>query len=196
MAAALGCASAQALTIDLAPASQTAVAGHSFELALRVSGLGEKVAPSLSVFDLDVLFDPLAVSFESATFGDPALGDMLAPTVTSEAVLPSVGILNLLSLSDADPSALNDGQPGGFTLATLRFRAQSPGTTAFDLSINALGDADGAGLTPDAVNGASVQIVTSQAVPDGGPGLMAAVAFGALMIAHRATRSAGPRGFI
>ncbi len=56
-----------ALTVSFEPSSQTVGLGSSVDVAIRMSGLGNLMAPSLGTFDLDIAYDPAIVSFSSAT---------------------------------------------------------------------------------------------------------------------------------
>lgn len=69
----------QAISLDFIPASGSVVQGQPLITALAISGLGDHAAPSLSAFDIDVTFDTAILSLNSATFGDPVLGDQLDP---------------------------------------------------------------------------------------------------------------------
>ena len=68
---------AQAITIGFSPVMQDVFLGETFDVELVISGLGEYAADSLGAFDLDVNFHPEILAFNSATFGDPVLGDQL-----------------------------------------------------------------------------------------------------------------------
>jgi hypothetical protein len=183
IAAGLLSAATNATTLSLDPASQNVGVGDSFDLALNISGLGDPGAPSLSAFDLDVVFDAARVQFDSFVF-ENSLGNLVA----SDAVLMGSGLVNLFAVSDEDPLVLDGSQPGAFTLGTLHFTALTPGNGTFSLTPNNFGDAVGNSLTLDSVEGAAVTITGTQPVPDGGPGMMAALGIGALMLAHEKMR--------
>lgn len=177
---------ANAVTLSLDPAAQNVTAGSTFDLALSISGLGNGQGKSLSVFDLDVLFDTTLVTFDSFTFGSG-----LGAAVEASGDIP--GGANAYSISLEGSSFLDVNQPGSFTLGTLHFTAIGPGTADFSISILEMGDTrDPLGeITPDLVQGAVVSIAGTQTVPDGGPGLMAAVGFGVLVLAQRKLRQHG-----
>ncbi len=146
----------QAITIGFDPLSQEVGVGTAAEVELVVWGLGTETAPSLGTFDLDITFDPTILEFAGVTFGDPVLGDQLDlwgfGSITSfDDSIP--GVVNLLELSLDWPFDLEDYQADSFTLATLSFDTLAVGTSALDISINALGDALGEPLTADLKSG-------------------------------------------
>lgn len=169
-------AQAQATQIGLGPALQTFTPGSVVDLQLQISGLGQGMAPSLGAFDLDVTFDPALLSFDSVTFGDPLLGDLLGPIAGSStgSSLSSTGeALNLFGVSLDLPDDLNAHQPDQFVLASLRFLVIGDRATTLGLANVLLGDADGSALVPDAIRGASLRPATT--VPDQGPALPAMI---------------------
>jgi hypothetical protein len=151
---------AEALTIALEPSAQTVAVGDSFDVKLTLSGLPAGAAPSLGVYDIDVLFDTSILSLSGVTFGDPVLGDQLAlvfGSITSATPIP-VGV-NLFELSLDTVAVLSTLQAGSFTLATLSFDAISLGTSALTPSIIGLGNQLGNPLVADEVVGASATAV-------------------------------------
>ncbi len=175
-------ASASASIITLSPATQNVGVGGSFDVAVRISGIGNHTAPSVGAFDFDLSFDSALVHFNSITFGDPSLGDLLGPVVgtASGSSLSLAGdSLNLFSVSLDSSGDLSTAQPDQFTLASVHFTALGLGSGAFNLAINALGDADGAGLAVDPIQSASVNI-TAQPVPEADTWWAAALGFGVL----------------
>src|SRR5262249_54807993 len=133
----LAATSARALILDLAPVSQTAGVGAQLQVALQVSGLGDGAAPSLASFDVDLTFDASALSFVSAAFGDPVLGDQLdvlgLGSVTSAS--PGSGVVNLFELSLDTQADLDTLQAGDFTVATLTFKALTAGSSPLALGV-------------------------------------------------------------
>jgi hypothetical protein len=158
--------------------------GNIFEVNLTVSGLGNGTAPSLGVFDTDILFNPLLLGFSSVSFGDPLLGDQLdlfsvgAITQTTT----SSGLVNLFELSIDSPGDLNSLQADAFILATLKFDALAPGTAEFGISVNAFGDALGNPLQIDSIISDRVEIAP---VPEPSTFLLLSVSFAGCMIIRR-----------
>ncbi len=144
-------ASAISIRFELSP--RVVGVGLPLDVALVLSGLGDGEAPSLSTFDLAVAFDDSILAFDTAAFGDPALGDQLDLFSLGSAtdVTPGTGAVNLLELSFDLPSDLDTLQAPSFTLATITFTALVAGTSPLDLSTRALGDASGDPLTLDSV---------------------------------------------
>jgi hypothetical protein len=142
---------AQAISLDFIPASLSVAQGQPLSVALAISGLGNQAPPSLAAFDVDVTFNPTLLSFMSATFGDPVLGDQLdlaglginAPL----AMITSPGTLHLAEVSFDSQSDLDTIQAGDFTLATLTFDAIAQGAMTFGLTLNAFGNSSGDPLT-------------------------------------------------
>ena len=185
IAAALLTATVNATSLSLAPATQDIGLGGSFDLSLRIAGLGDHIAPSLGAFDLDVNFNSALAQFDSLSFGDPSLGDLLGPVTPSQnGSTLSLGSLNLFGVSLDAPTDLDSAQPADFILATLHFTALFQGNGSFDLANIILGDANGDPLPLDGIQGASVSIV-SQSVPEGSPRWAAALCLGALVVGHR-----------
>lgn len=149
------------IVLELNPVSQTA---STVDIALQISGLGDGVAPSLGVFDVDVSFDPAHLAFSGAEFGDPVLGDQLdvlglgwnplAASLTSSGTAANLYEVSLDLAED-----LNSLQADSFTLAVLTFNILTPGSSNLEIVVNALGDADGGPLTPDQVVGTAVTSV-------------------------------------
>ncbi|MHB1141398.1 MAG: cohesin domain-containing protein [Sulfuricaulis sp.] len=155
-----------AATVSIDPSSQTVSTGAIVNFNLVISGLGNGSAPSLGTFDLDINFNPAILSFSAVNFGDSVLGDQLDlfgfGSITSYDD-STLGTVNLFQLSFDDPNDLDTLQAADFTMATLTFSALSSGTSALDISINALGDSIGDPLAAD-ITGGSV-IVSAVPLP-------------------------------
>lgn len=146
---------ASAITIGVVPATQVTAPSSQVDVALAISGLGDPGAPSLGAFDLDLGYDPSILTLSSLTFGDPVLGDQLdvfgLGSFTGSA--PSLGSVNLFEISFDLPSDLDTLQAGSFVLATVIFDVIAIGTSALDVSIRSLSDADGFFLQADTIGG-------------------------------------------
>lgn len=147
----LALSSAQAVPIIRAiPSVSSASVGDNFTVTIGVSGLTDFAAPSLGVYDIDLVFDPALVSLGTITFGT---GLDVFGFGTIQSATPGTGTVNLFELSLDSASDLNNQQLDTFVLATLNFSAGVAGTTAFDFLFNAIGDADGNPIDVDAVGG-------------------------------------------
>jgi len=179
----LSSASAMAITIGFMPADQIVNVGTPVSVGLTISGLADFTAPSLSTFDLDVLFDPTILAFSTAVFGDHILGDQLDlfSMGSFQTITPETGVVNLFEMSFDDPNKLNALQAGNFTLVTLTFDTLTLGTSSLGISINALGDAWGDPLTADTQGGS----VT--AVPE--PGTLLLISSGLAGVVYLRRRS-------
>jgi hypothetical protein len=167
---------ATAITIAFQPSTSFLNVGSVGTVQLTISGLTDNAAPSLGAFDLNVTFDPSILSFNGATFGDHldlfGLGDI-------RAVTPGLGMVNLLEISLDLPSDLDQLQPDTFPLATLSLGALRAGTSLLQLSVNALGDANGNPLTAQ-LNSGTVVVVPNSSV--GEPSGIALIAFAVLSL--------------
>lgn len=156
------------ITLGFDPLSQEVLVGDPASVDVVISGLGAGTAPSLSTFDLDIGFDPAILGFNSATFGDPILGDQLDIWLLGgnpmAASVPSPGVLNIFEISLDFPWDLDDYQADDFTLATLSFDTLALGTSVLDITINpwGLGDAYGDPLTAELYSG-SIDVVPEPA---------------------------------
>lgn len=154
---------AQAITLGFDPISQDVLVGDPVDVELVISGLGDSVAPSLGVFDLDISYESTILGFTGYALG-PYLGDILGGEALDWSGGEYLsGVINIYELScllpnDAYsqwlhgysvPPYLDDIQPSSFTLATLTFDTLSLGTSSLDITINpwGLGDAYGDPLT-------------------------------------------------
>ena len=149
--------SALAITIGFEPVSQEVVVGDPASVNLIISGLGDHTAPSLGAFDLDIHFDPAILAFDSATFGDPVLGDQLdiwgLGLNPMGASITSLGVLDIWEVSLDTADDLNNFQAGSFTLATLTFSTLTVGTSPLEIIIDSLGDANGEPLSANVQSG-------------------------------------------
>ncbi len=156
----LATSESHAILIEFVPDSQSVTLGSTADVELVVSGLDDFSADSLSVFDIDVSFDPALLDFTAVAFGDPVLGDRLdlfgLGSFTD--VIPGVGTVNLFELSFDLPGDLDTLQAGSFTLATLTFDTLALGTSALLVSINALGDSFGFPLFADVSAGSITSV--------------------------------------
>ncbi len=148
-----------AINLGINPIAQS---GNSVDIGIVISGLESGVAPSLSTYDLDLNFDQSQLSFASAVFGDPVLGNQLdlfnfGSNLVS-AGITSPGVLNLYELSFDSAADLNALQADSFTLAVISFDVLNVGSSHLELVINALGDADGNVLLAD-VSSATITTV-------------------------------------
>jgi hypothetical protein len=154
--------SALAATIELQPVTQNVTLGAQTIVLLKISGLGNGIAPSIGTFDIDLQFDPAILTFDNAVFGNQldvlGLGDI-------QVVTPVLGVVNLFELSLDFESDLDTLQAPEFTLATLVFESFGTGTSPLALSLNALGDAAGNSLDAELIDGA-ITVSEASIVPE------------------------------
>jgi hypothetical protein len=173
VAACLAEPAAFAVNVSLEPVPTSVTLGQPLSLAVRISGLGHGVAPSLGAFDLSVDYDAARFHFDSLLLGDPVLGDLLGPVTGSTGAGthdPLAARVNLYSVSLDLPSDLDAAQPDSFILGTLLFTATGVGSGMFGLADVILADADGADLPIDTLLAVSVAVRDSgtASVPDQG----------------------------
>jgi hypothetical protein len=141
---------ASAATLSIVPSAQTGDVGTLFAVDLTISGLGEGTEPSLGVYDIDLTFDPVILSFVEVHWGT-ALD--LSGFGSFRTATPAFGLLNLFELSFDPVATLNALQPAEFVLATIVFAGIGIGQSELQATINALGDAAGAPLSADLTPG-------------------------------------------
>ncbi|MDD2761102.1 MAG: cohesin domain-containing protein [Methylomonas sp.] len=136
--------------------------GDHFSIGVMIAGLGGNSAPSLGAYDLDIHFDSGHLAFTGATFGDGIIGNQLdlsnAGGNPAGADETSPGVINLYEVSLDSAEDLNSLQANGFFLAYLNFQVLQAASSQLDITINALGDADGNTLTATA-NSAPISTV-------------------------------------
>jgi MYXO-CTERM domain-containing protein len=171
----LACPALQAAAIKLVPSASSVQVGSSFTV--------DVIAESLLIggYTMDLSYAPGLVSMplvDFAVFGT-TLGN---PDFSFSDAVNLFGNVRLDELSFLGEPELRDrqGNPSmnSFLLATLSFRADAPGSAAFDFSGALVSSPDGSILDP-ALTGATVDIVrgTSPApVPE--PGTWSAAAMG------------------
>ncbi len=164
---------AWAITISIAPNSQTVNQGDSVTTELVISDLAPGGSPSLAEFDLNLTFNPGVLSIDTTDSNGDFVIDSVVLDPTGQldifglntniisADLISSNTLNLYDLSFDLPADLDTNQLGSFVLASITFQADTIGTSPLDISINSLGDALGNPLTASIQNGS----VTVTAVP-------------------------------
>ena len=124
--------------------------GGSVNVEVIISGLGKELAPSLSTYDLDIHFNDSHLAYSGIVFGDLILGNQLdlfgyGDNQTS-VELSSSGVLNIFELSFDSPEDLNTLQADSFTLVRLTFNIVRNASSELSISLNELGDGDGAAL--------------------------------------------------
>lgn len=126
-------AQAQATLISFNPVSQSVNLGEIATVDLRVSGLGDDI---LTAFDLNIGFDNSILDLQSFTLGTGldtfGLGSLGGATDFGS------GLVNVFEVSFDLDQDLKDFQPNDFVLGTFTFSTLSIGTSALDISVNAL----------------------------------------------------------
>jgi hypothetical protein len=156
---------------EISISSETVSVGGIATVDLSISGLGS--GTQLGAYDLNIAYNPSIVSFNSALFGDPKLGDELnlEGYGTLSAAQSGSGTVEVQELSFDSIAALETQQASAFTLVQLSFDARAVGSSSLDLSINAVSDAYGDALTPGLSDGSiTVKSSGTTAAPEIDPG--------------------------
>ena len=142
---------AQAITVSFIPDSLYVSTGSVANVDIVISGLGSGSSPSLGVFDLNVIFDPNILNFNSITFGNQL--DLFGLGSIQGYDGSVMGIVNIFELSLDFPADLDALQDDSFTLATLSFDILAEGTSILDIANLFLGDSYGDSLTATVMKG-------------------------------------------
>ena len=154
---------ANAFTLSVVPQASTVNVGDTVSVDVVASDLVSGGAPSLGAYDLNLTFDSAVLSFSSIAFGS-GLSVTGAPSIIQDFAL-GTGSVNPFEVSLEDTVDLNALQVGAFTLFTITFNAAHAGTSSLSLGVNSLSSAEGAALTANTLNGASISVAGAPAVP-------------------------------
>jgi hypothetical protein len=154
---------AHAIMIDVLPSYQEVDVGTPVSVDIAISDLGDGSPPSLGSFDLDVIYDPVMLSFTGASFGDQL--DLFGLGSIGSVDNSVSGSVNLFELSLDLSDDLNSLQLPDFTLASLTFDTTAPGVSVIDVVVNVIGDAYGDLLCADVI-GAEINAVPVSTVPE------------------------------
>src|SRR4051812_30500540 len=142
-------------------------AGATVQVQVRIDGLVDSAAPSLSAFDLAISYDDSILRPTAVVYGDPVLGDQLNLAGLGNPNLPPTIApplpVGIAAVSFDTASTLDTQQKDAFTLATITFSALAAGSSALGISILSLADAEGDPLTAT-VSGATVAVPEPSAV--------------------------------
>jgi hypothetical protein len=163
----------QAVSLSLLATPASSVTGDPVQVSVKISDLGSFQPPSLSGFDFQLSYSPSTLQFNSISFGDPGLGDLVnlsnIPGLTSFSN-PSPGVVNFAEISLDNSTDLNAAQPSSFILATLNFKTINPGTSLLSLSVLDLADENTQPITFTPPESIIVSVTPSTHVPEPGLG--------------------------
>jgi len=121
-------AAVQAATVTISPTPSSVLIGDTLSLDIKVSNLGTEI---VSVFDLNVYFNPAMLEGVSYTLGAGLGGPWTDLSVVLADSFDLFAFSNLVvpgdPATDDDLAALQ--ADGGFTLATLNFKAVGAGVS-------------------------------------------------------------------
>jgi len=150
----LAVADANALTVTLAPATQSVVQNQTAQLDIVV---GDVLPAGLGGYSITLAFDPSILDFASAVSHLPGVTFGLSAEVSAP------GRLELSDLSFEEPEDLVNLESASFTLATVSYKAIGLGTSPISVTALDLVDAAGNTLTASLPAGAAI---TVSAVPE------------------------------
>ena len=126
---------ATAVTLSLETSTPVVDPCTYFDVDLKVSGLGDFGTPSVGDFDIDILYDPTLMEFDSYSLGtylgDVNIGEALDLSLGDPL---DTGAIDLAEVSMLWPWELDGLQPTEFILAELTFHCLGPGIS--DISID------------------------------------------------------------
>jgi hypothetical protein len=163
----------QAVSLSLLATPASVVAGAPVQVSVQISDLGNFQPPSLSGFDFQLSYNSSTLQFNSISFGDPGLGDLINLSNISGLTSvsnPSPGVVNFAEISLDNSTDLNAAQPSSFILATLNFKAINPGTSLLSLSVLDLADENTQPLAFNPPGSISVSVTPATQVPEPGLG--------------------------
>ena len=153
-------APASAINVDVTTSQSSLNVGEILTADVKISGLGSGIAPSLSVFDIDLGFDNSLFALGAVTFGTQLDDLAVAGFPSIQDVIPSASAVNVYELSLDFSSDLDLLQPGSFLLFSVQFEAKSAGVGLFDLAIIELVDTSLIpGLLSASTTSATVQVM-------------------------------------
>lgn len=153
-----------AATLSIVPNQSLVAIGETASFDVTISGLGDRSAPSLGSFDLDLRSDNASVlplGNASVSFGDDLRlsGSSLRGNEASGDAL-----LRVYEASFVSTAALNGSQPDEFRLTTIQYQAGQLGEATVDFSHVLLGGADGVRIDNIVLQPGSVEVsIVSQA---------------------------------
>jgi hypothetical protein len=174
------------IIVSIEPPTQIVTYGSSVVIDVAIAGLGRGKAPSLGAFDLTLSFDPTLLLFQGLRFGAGGASSQLGPVVGSISgftVDSAAGSVDLFEVSLEAPATLDSLQPDAFVLSELSFMTLRPGSGCMGLSDIILGDAQGAALRVDSIQGAFLTVQPITTVPENGASLgLLSIAIAAYLI--------------
>ena len=159
--------SASAISISLVPSSADVAVGESLFVDIMIEDLGTASAPSLGVFDIDIMFSESTIGVTGVTFGSQL--DILGFGSIASSGPNGTDRYNIFELSLDPADVLDSLQLDSFVLATLEFEALAVGIVPIGLDVITLGDSYGAPLTAT-TSGATIRV--SEAIPEPRAGLL------------------------
>ena len=143
------------IVLSLVPDNSTIGVGETTLVDLIVSGLGDGESPSLGGFQATVTYNPLVLMLGSVEFGSE-----LNPFPDGMYFDDMMGGIFLFETSWLPSVALNNTQPGTFTLATMGFKGIEPGTSPLAIGSNTVLSNEG-GPVAEPSMGASASLVAT-----------------------------------
>ena len=176
-----------AIILSAVPGFTDAIPGDSVTIDIVISGLDAGGPDSLGAFDLDMIYDPGALSVTGITMGS-MLGDFGLGEALDFSFGDLGGVVDLAVVSLLFDFELDALQPADFVLASIDFSVDVLALgTATEVSLGplVLSDAFGFELTPMGVTSA----IIANGVRVSEPGVLALLAIPLLMMVRRQRKS-------
>lgn len=170
---ALSLGSVQAVSVFVAPASQTVNVADTATIEIRISGLGNLSSLSLGAWAADLQYDSSIISLNSISFGTQLdTGTFGSIQIDNGS---GGGLISIDEVSLESPADLNANQPGAFVLATIDFTALATGVSpvsfVHDGVVSSFGDEMGVELADIDFGDGEIRVgdgTSIPSVPDGG----------------------------
>lgn len=154
----------QAALISVVPAQSSVLPGQSIQLDILIDQLAPGGPPSLSGFDITLLFNNGLAGLDPSDVDANDVIDAVSIDPSNQLDLFGLGLnilgtsllapgqLQIFDLSFDLPTDLNDFQANSFVLASLSLTALNPGLVDFVVGINGLADGLGASINSQVEN--------------------------------------------
>ncbi|MFH1586551.1 MAG: MopE-related protein [Candidatus Diapherotrites archaeon] len=134
-------------TFSISPQTQTIEVGNSFNVNIRVDNV-----PNIYGYQFDLLYNDSRLNFQSITFSDTVLGSRTAGEQycnSSSQWVMGTGSIGKISCTRNIPN----GVTGNGVLATIRFYADTPGTSALSFLNVIVGDPNSQRISVTVIGG-------------------------------------------
>lgn len=154
---------AHALIISVVPSSQSLTLSDLVSVDIVASDLGNGGPDSISAYDIELVFDPTILQFNSFALGNNLDLGILGSFGSEQNLGTSIKVDEVSFESSVDLDSL---QAASFTLFTLNFSAIGTGTSMLMSNILSISDASGFNLlNPNTINNSRVLVSQGGVTP-------------------------------